>query len=89
MNKNPTTSDDKLLRRESYIRRERSVAFSLAAGGILSFIAAATDAIPKDGLYPALAAALFFLVYGDSCSLRLRHIQSIKYYRGMLTPGQS
>lgn len=87
MNKNPQSSDDKLLRRESYIRRAGYVAFSLAVGAIVGFVAAATRVISEDP-YPILVVAFFLLVYGYSCTVRLRHIQSIKYYRGMLPPGQ-
>ena len=85
MTEDTTSRDDKLLKRESYIRRERYVAFSLAAGCILGAIAKATHSISADGLYPMLGVALFFLVYTDSCNLRLRHIQSIKFYRGTET----
>ena len=85
MTENTTRRDDKLLKWESYIRRERYVAFSLAAGGIGAAIANATDIISADGIYWMLGFALFFLVYADSCNLRLRHIQSIKFYRGTTT----
>ena len=87
MTTNPTASDDKLLRRESYIRRARYVALSLAVGNIVGFVAAANRVISEDPL-PILVVAFFLLVYGYSCTVRLRHIQSIKYYREMLPSGQ-
>ena len=89
MTENTTSRDDKLLKRESYIRRERYVAFSLAAGGALGAIAEATHLISEGGFFPTLGFTLFFLVYADSCSLRLRHIQSIKFYRGTATHDKS
>jgi hypothetical protein len=86
MTNNPTSHDDKLLKRESYIRRERHVAFSLAVGCILCAIAKALDVIPADGLYLLLGSGVLLLIYADSCNLRLRHIHSIKFYRGTAIP---
>ena len=80
-----TPQDEKLLRREGYIRRERHVCIS---GGILWLLAAIitplfdrwhyiSDGIDRSGI----GFALFMFGYAYFCTMRLRHIESIKHYQ--------
>jgi len=75
--------DNKLLARENYIRRERHVVFGIVGLSLVAIIG--DDLIRAEG--PALlaeggiSAISVFLLYGYFCTLRLRHIETIRYYR--------
>ena len=75
-----TEYDDRLLKREKYIRRERKTCIAigiLAIGGMF-----VTSLLDREQRFDksAFTIALILLVYGYVCTLRLRHIESIKMY---------
>ena len=86
MNEKVIAKEDKLLRQESYIRRERHVCFGLTV--LCVFVAIISHIAERE-----VAAEVFWgstsslivclLGYAYYCTLRLRHIDSIKYYRGV------
>ena len=85
MSEEITKRDDKLLRREAYIRRERYVClgltgfclFGVFAGFIVGEEASGSETLSRS----ALTVIPFLLGYAYWCTLRIRHIESIKAYR--------
>ena len=80
--------EDKLLRRESYIRRSRDSALGLMGFGTLGAVGvlligdeSIVDEIPLEGLSMVI---ILFALMAYCYSLKLRHIETIKKYRGEL-----
>lgn len=79
--------DLRLIRREAYIRRERHVCvgmlsfsvFVIIIGSVVGHFGALpqSESAVESGFY----TAIFFLIYLYICNLRIRHIESIIYYR--------
>jgi hypothetical protein len=70
--------DEKLLKKEAYIRRERYVCLGLIP--ILLFGMWCTNP-PHEEVGYGLNVIVFLACYAYFCTLRIRHIESIKAYR--------
>ena len=77
--------DDKLLRREGYIRRERYVCLGLSILCLVGIFVASSTGEESSGTETlgrsAWMAIAGLLGYAYWCTLRIRHIESIKHYR--------
>src|SRR5262245_54231109 len=75
--------DDKLLKREAYIRRARYVCLGLIPFSLFCFYGMSLDPGPahEEVARRGPSVILFLLVYTYFCTLRIRHIESIKAYR--------
>ena len=86
MNEKVTAREEKLLRRESYIRRERYVCIGLTVLCVFSVIAARitgeTEAASEGFWGSTSSVVVCLLAYAYYCTLRLRHIDTIKHHRG-------
>jgi len=86
MNEKIISREEKLLRRESYIRRERYVCLGLIVVCVCSVIAARITGESEDAseeFWGSTSSVIVcLLAYAYFCTLRLRHIASIKHHRG-------
>ena len=76
--------DDKLLRNEKSWRRSRFGALILLLVWLLiSYTLFESNEFPadKEGLYACIGWVLFWIVVFDWLTLRIWHIESIRYYR--------
>ena len=77
-----TVRDDKLFKREAYIRRERYVCIALSVICLLGVLGTAvSEFIPESTGRGGLLAILCLLGYAYYCTLLIRHIESIKTFR--------
>lgn len=85
MNDEIIQRDSRLRKREVYICREHHVCLGLVILflliGAVSSIVDQTQAISERLAAQGNHVILFLLAYAYFCTLRIRHIESIKYYR--------
>jgi hypothetical protein len=77
--------DEKLLRREAYIRRERRVCWGFGLlclfGIVITPLFDREKTMSANTINGGLLGMLCFLGYAYYCTLLIRHIESIKAYR--------
>jgi hypothetical protein len=74
--------DEKLLKKEAYIRRERHVCIGIGIISLIGYIIGRfAGQIETSGSTAIFSVELFFWGYAYYCTLLIRHIESIKAYR--------
>lgn len=80
-----TIRDERLLKREGYIRRERHACVGLSILCLLGSIAVPLidreQTVPETAISSGFIAIICLLGYAYFCTLRIRHIESIKHLR--------
>jgi hypothetical protein len=85
-----TVRDEKLLRREGYIRRERYVCLGLSIMTVLGFVieyfVVQDRAMAEITINGGVIAILCLLGYAYYCTLLIRHIETIKHCHSKREP---
>jgi uncharacterized protein YqhQ len=87
MNDMITKHENKLLKREAYIRRERYVCLGMSVFSLpvilLNFFFEHSQSSTGFLITDGFSVIFFLLAYSYYCTLRIRHIDSIKHYRSL------